>query len=230
MPLSRPYPYIVSYDLKQPAGQYQPLFDELKRSPHWWHYLNSTWIVLRYEGLAELGPKLRLLIYQSDRLLILPAKGPFRWLASQGSLGVDSEASSQRMVMLEDRDATLRFSERPGECGEVTVRSTPRHRSQSPLSAASAEQGQGGIASLHPAADRASLHPINDSAGAFARVHHTGPAARSRPSFWIVVGIRGSLTTGKADQIGHTSASAGTHPPSAAGFPEILTECRGFRL
>ncbi len=76
MPLSRPYPYIVSYDLKQPAGQYQPLFDELKRSPHWWHYLNSTWIVLRYEGLAELGPKLRLLIYQSDRLLILPAKGP----------------------------------------------------------------------------------------------------------------------------------------------------------
>lgn len=81
MPLSRPYPYIVTYDLKQPADQYKPLFDELQRSQTWWHYLTSTWIVLRYETLAELSPKLRLLIYSSDRLLIQPAKGP-----SDGSL------------------------------------------------------------------------------------------------------------------------------------------------
>jgi len=76
MPLSRPYPYIVTYDLKKPADQYGALFHELKQSHNWWHYLNSTWIVVRYETLAELGPKLRPLIYQSDRLLIQPAKGP----------------------------------------------------------------------------------------------------------------------------------------------------------
>ena len=76
MPLSRPYAYIVTYDLRQPADQYEPLFEELRQSPYWWHYLTSTWIVLRYEALAEFGPKLRPLIYQSDRLLIQPAKGP----------------------------------------------------------------------------------------------------------------------------------------------------------
>ncbi len=76
MPLKMPYAYIVTYDLKQPAVMYKPLFDELKQSYRWWHYLGSTWIVLRYDALAELGPKLRPLIFQSDRLLILPAKGP----------------------------------------------------------------------------------------------------------------------------------------------------------
>lgn len=76
MPLPTPYAYIVCYDLKQPVEKYRRFFDELKRSHRWWHYLTSTWIVMRYEALAELGPKLRPLIFQGDRLLIQPAKGP----------------------------------------------------------------------------------------------------------------------------------------------------------
>lgn len=76
MPLQYPYPYIISYDLKLPPLSYGKFFDELKSSYKWWHFLNSTWIVLRYEALIELSPKLRSLIYQNDRLLILPAKGP----------------------------------------------------------------------------------------------------------------------------------------------------------
>lgn len=76
MPLPTPYAYIVSYDLKQPADKYAPLFDELKRSHAWWHYLTSTWIVLSHDTLVELGPKLRALIFKTDRLLIQPAKGP----------------------------------------------------------------------------------------------------------------------------------------------------------
>ena len=83
MLLPTPYAYIVSYDLKEPTDKYKPFFDELKRSHLWWHYLTSTWIVLRYEALAELGPKLRPLIFQNDRLLIMPAKGPAEgWLAA----------------------------------------------------------------------------------------------------------------------------------------------------
>jgi hypothetical protein len=74
--LPAPYAYIISYDLKQPANQYKPFFEELKRSPYWWHYLTSTWIILRYETLVELAPKLRPLIFKNDRLLIQPAKGP----------------------------------------------------------------------------------------------------------------------------------------------------------
>lgn len=84
MPLQHPYPYIVTYDLKQPADQYKPLFDELQRSYTWWHYLTSTWVVVRYETLDELGPKLNSLIFQGDGLLIQPAKGPSHgWLPKE---------------------------------------------------------------------------------------------------------------------------------------------------
>ena len=76
MPLQRPFAYIVCYDLKESIEKYKPFFDELKRSHQWWHFLTSTWIVLRYEALIELAPKLRPLIFQNDRLLIQPAKGP----------------------------------------------------------------------------------------------------------------------------------------------------------
>jgi hypothetical protein len=76
MPLTRPFAYIVCYDLKGLPSAYQPLINELKASYAWWHYLQSTWIILRYESLVELQPKLLPLIFQSDLLLILPAKGP----------------------------------------------------------------------------------------------------------------------------------------------------------
>jgi hypothetical protein len=76
MPLPIPYAYLITYDLKQPADQYAPLFEELQRSHKWWHYLTSTWIVVRYDAFVELQPKLNPLIYSTDRLLIMPAKGP----------------------------------------------------------------------------------------------------------------------------------------------------------
>ncbi len=76
MPLASPYAYIVCYDLKQPVYRYKPLFDELQRSYKWWHFLTATWIVLRYETLVELQNKLIPLVFQNDRLLIVPAKGP----------------------------------------------------------------------------------------------------------------------------------------------------------
>lgn len=76
MPLQFPFAYIVTYDLKQSIESYTPLFEELRRSFKWSHYIDNTWIVLRYETLAELGPKLRPLIFQPDHLLIMPAKGP----------------------------------------------------------------------------------------------------------------------------------------------------------
>ena len=76
MPLSTPFAYIVTYDLKQPVEKYAPFFDELRRSYKWSHYIENTWIVLRHDALVELRPKLLPLIFQSDRLLIMPAKGP----------------------------------------------------------------------------------------------------------------------------------------------------------
>src|SRR5436309_10788678 len=82
MPLARPFAYIVCYELKGLPSLHQPLMEELKASYAWWHYLQSTWIILRYETLVELQPKLLRMISQPDRLLIMPAKGPAAgWLS-----------------------------------------------------------------------------------------------------------------------------------------------------
>lgn len=81
MPLQTPYAYLVSYDLKSPVESYEPFFNELKQSVNWWHQLNATWTVVRYESLVELAPKLRGLILTNDRILVMPAKGPAEgWL------------------------------------------------------------------------------------------------------------------------------------------------------
>lgn len=85
MTLPNPFAYIVTYDLKQPVEKYAPFFEELRRSYRWSHYIENTWIVLRFDALVELAPKLRPLIFQSDRLLIMPAKGPAEGWLPQGA-------------------------------------------------------------------------------------------------------------------------------------------------
>ena len=76
MPLPTPYPYIVCVELKTPLGNYAPLFAALQSSVMWWHYMTPVWLVKRNETLTELQTLLLPLIYQGDRLLILPAKRP----------------------------------------------------------------------------------------------------------------------------------------------------------
>lgn len=84
MPLPYPYAYIVTYELTQPIDKYQPFFKELMASAQWFRYMTNTWIVLRNEALGELPPKLLPLIFKSDRLLIMPAKGPaVGWLPQE---------------------------------------------------------------------------------------------------------------------------------------------------
>lgn len=84
MPLNSPYAYIVSYNLKNYPYTYVPLMLELQRSYNWWHFIDSTWLVLRYETLAELQDKLIPLIFTTDQLLIMPAKGPASgWLPAE---------------------------------------------------------------------------------------------------------------------------------------------------
>ncbi len=84
MALNFPYPYIVSYNLRNYAYTYVPLMEELKRSYYWWHFIDSTWLVLRYDTLVELHEKLIPLVFTTDQLLIMPAKGPAAgWLAAE---------------------------------------------------------------------------------------------------------------------------------------------------
>jgi hypothetical protein len=58
------------------AAAHNSLSLELKSSVRWCHQLPSTWIILRYETLAELSVKLRELLPKEGRLLVMPAMGP----------------------------------------------------------------------------------------------------------------------------------------------------------
>jgi hypothetical protein len=81
MPLSHPFAYIITFDLKQPSPKYAPLLEELQKSYRWWNFMPTVWIVLNYHGLNELAEKLAPLIFNTDKLLIMPAKGPANgWL------------------------------------------------------------------------------------------------------------------------------------------------------
>ena len=81
MPLPHPYAYIVTYEMSQPIERYQPFFTELMHSHKWFRYMTNTWIVLRHDTLQETSDKLLPLVFNTDKILIMPAKGPaLGWL------------------------------------------------------------------------------------------------------------------------------------------------------
>lgn len=41
--------YCVSYDLNKAGQNYNDLYEELKKSPNWWHHLDSTWLIVTNE-------------------------------------------------------------------------------------------------------------------------------------------------------------------------------------
>jgi len=67
--------YCVSYDLKGDAGDYTGLYDVLKSSKHWWHYLESTWLVAVTDSPEELRRKLAPHKRKGDRMLIIGVTG-----------------------------------------------------------------------------------------------------------------------------------------------------------
>jgi hypothetical protein len=64
--------YIVSYAL-QKNKNYTGLFEQLKASPAWWHYLDSTWLIATYLSANELCERLTPHLAQGDRILIIKA-------------------------------------------------------------------------------------------------------------------------------------------------------------
>jgi hypothetical protein len=65
--------YVVSYDLRQPGRDYKSLFEELKRSPAWWHYLESTWLISTTENANQLYSRLARYLDPNDSILIIQA-------------------------------------------------------------------------------------------------------------------------------------------------------------
>lgn len=74
--------YCVSYDLKKAGQNYTALHEELKKSPGWWHELDSTWLVSTTETAQQLSDRLVKHIDQNDRLLVIKVVRAYQgWLS-----------------------------------------------------------------------------------------------------------------------------------------------------
>lgn len=69
-----PKAYCVSYDLKAPNRNYDGLYSALKNTTRWWHYLESTWILMTDETVAQVWERLAPNVDQNDRLLIIEVR------------------------------------------------------------------------------------------------------------------------------------------------------------
>jgi len=76
--------FVVSYDLNKPGQDYKGLFDELKRSPNWWHYLDSTWLIYTTESVQKVFDRLAPHVDKNDRILIIRAMNDYQgWLSEE---------------------------------------------------------------------------------------------------------------------------------------------------
>jgi hypothetical protein len=67
--------FAVSYDLRGKAKpDYAGLIAELKRSPAWWHHLESTWLVKTTETPAQLWNRIHQHVHQRDYLLVIEVR------------------------------------------------------------------------------------------------------------------------------------------------------------
>ena len=63
--------YLVSYDLKTPGKDYAKLYEALKASPGWWHYLESLWLLSSAESLEAWHARIRSRIDENDAFIIM---------------------------------------------------------------------------------------------------------------------------------------------------------------
>ncbi|SEK17584.1 hypothetical protein [Parapedobacter koreensis] len=73
--------YIVSYDLNKGGQDYEGLYKELKNSPSWWHYLDSTWLISTSETAEQLYARIGKHIDKNDYALTIEVRRNYEgWL------------------------------------------------------------------------------------------------------------------------------------------------------
>lgn len=73
--------YSITYDLKVPGRDYSGLYKAIKASQKWWHYLDSTWLIVTSETAEEIWNRLASHIDKNDYLLIIEVKNNVQgWL------------------------------------------------------------------------------------------------------------------------------------------------------
>ena len=73
--------YAINYDLKTPGRDYSGLYEAIKKCGKWWHYLDSTWLVISYETPSQIWKRLESSVDENDYLLIIEVrKNVHGWL------------------------------------------------------------------------------------------------------------------------------------------------------
>lgn len=73
--------YSITYDLKVPGKNYEQLYESIKQLGAWWHYLESTWIVISNESSQQIWNRLSSSIDKNDFVLIIEVrKDCYGWL------------------------------------------------------------------------------------------------------------------------------------------------------
>ncbi|MDD5405692.1 MAG: hypothetical protein PHE73_01980 [Sulfurovaceae bacterium] len=76
--------YCVSYDLNKSGQNYDNLYDELKKSSSWWHFLDSTWLIYTNESANQLSERIRLHLDKNDYLLVIKVTNEYSgWLPQE---------------------------------------------------------------------------------------------------------------------------------------------------
>jgi len=73
--------YSINYDLKAPGRDYNKLYEAIKASGKWWHYLESTWLVVSNESSQQVWDRIAQSIDENDSVLIIEVrKNKSGWL------------------------------------------------------------------------------------------------------------------------------------------------------
>lgn len=72
--------YIIGYDLTKKDGHdYTNLIEAIKSYPDWWHYLDSTWVVVTNQSAVQIRDALKAHMHQDDELLVVQSSGVGAW-------------------------------------------------------------------------------------------------------------------------------------------------------
>jgi hypothetical protein len=63
--------YLVTYDYKGTSEQYSALFDELKKSVGWWHYIANSWLIISEDDAKGIFEKLKPHLDNDINLLVI---------------------------------------------------------------------------------------------------------------------------------------------------------------
>ena len=66
---------LITYDLNKPGQDYEALHEKIKGLGSWWHYLDSTWIVVSSLTPSQVIERLKPTLDTTDTVLVVNITG-----------------------------------------------------------------------------------------------------------------------------------------------------------